>query len=425
MLSRMQRSRWRGRVVFLLSVALGCSAGCVDGGAADEEPSGGGDAGSDGSGGADTATGEGGGVDTGTVPGEAGPDGGDSGAECNGLGLYCGSRLGLDPTKLYTCNDSKIVGVARTCTGKCIEVSDSSEDRCPCPNGDGRYCGARVGGDAAWLYDCKGGKITQATHCGGKCNAGSTATSDSCASCPSGNGDYCGATFGADPNKLYTCKDGVITVKADCGAKCVVKPPGTPDVCPACPSGDGKYCGGPVGLDANTLFDCKGGVFTVSQKCSGTCYVAPAGTADYCTSPPPPGGTGLVCSNVQWWNSALTYGPYMSYGWWDTDIASSSGSKIQLRHDSKLDKHGVYGWGWMPEFTDQVTGYRFRFLHLKPSAQYTTEIGKVYPAGTIVGLSGGDTADTGLGTYSTGAHLCVQTLVDYRTAFPKGTDACK
>ncbi len=40
-------------------------------------------------------------------------------------------------------------------------------------------------------------------------------------------------------------------------------------------------------------------------------------------------------------------------------------------------------------------------------------------------LSGGNTADTGYPTYSTGAHLCVQTQVAYRTAFPMGTDACR
>ncbi len=411
--------------LLVLACVLGSAAACVDGGATEGE-------GRPDDASVETTTVDDAAIDSSDQPGTDSDvpetvaiDAPSDAGACKGLGLYCGSRLGLDPTKLYTCNDSKIVGVARTCSGKCIEVADSDEDLCPCPNGDGRYCGARVGGDPAYLYDCKAGKITQATHCGGKCNAGTTATSDTCASCPSGNGDYCGTTFGADPNKLYTCTSGVLTVKADCGAKCVVKPPGTPDVCPACPSGDGKYCGGSVGLDPNSLYDCKGGVFTVAQKCGATCYVAPAGTADYCTSAAPPGGAGLLCSNVQWWNSALTYGPYMSYGWWDTDISASPGTKIQLRHDSKLTKHGIYAWGWMPEFTDQVTGQRFRYLHLKPSAQYTTEISKVYPAGTVVGLSGGDTKDTGLGTYSTGAHLCVQTLVEYRTAFPKGVDACK
>ena len=209
-------------------------------------------------------------------------------------------------------------------------------------------------------------------------------------------------------------------MKQKCGGACQVKPSGTPDTCGPCPLGDGGYCGGPVGLDPNTLYDCKGGVFTVSSKCGSTCHVAPTGTSDYCEGT----GGGLLCSHVQWWNSALTYGPYMSYGWWDTDLNVSSGTPVQLRHDSKLYNQGVYGWGFMPEFVDQVTGQKFRFLHLRPSAKYATAIGTVYPAGTIVGLSGGDTADTGLGTYSTGAHLCVQTLAAYRTDFPTGKDAC-
>ncbi len=133
----------------------------------------------------------------------------------------------------------------------------------------------------------------------------------------------------------------------------------------------------------------------------------------------------LSCSNIQWWNSALTYGPYMSYGWWDTDLAVPSSSRVQLRHNSRLDRTGVYAWGYMPEFTDLVTGYRFRLLHLRPAYQWATTVGKVYPAGYVVGLSGGDTADTGLGPYSTGAHLCVQTLQAYRTVFPTGREPCR
>jgi hypothetical protein len=79
----------------------------------------------------------------------------------------------------------------------------------------------------------------------------------------------------------------------------------------------------------------------------------------------------------------------------------------------------------MPEFVDLVTGEKFRFLHLRPQKQLATSVGQIYPAGFVVGYSGGDTADTGLPTYSTGAHLCVQTLVGYRTAFPTGKDPCQ
>jgi hypothetical protein len=57
---------------------------------------------------------------------------------------------------------------------------------------------------------------------------------------------------------------------------------------------------------------------------------------------------------------------------------------------------------------------------------WTTAIGKVYPAGTVVGVSGGDTWDTGGAGrgYSTGPHLCVQTLSGFRADFPATRDAC-
>lgn len=158
--------------------------------------------------------------------------------------------------------------------------------------------------------------------------------------------------------------------------------------------------------------------------CGGSCGSCGDGFAcdgAYCREVPDT----LSCSNVQWWNRPLTYGPYMSYGWWDTDLSVGSGTRVQLRHNSRLDRTGVYAWGYMPEFTDLVTGYRFRLLHLKPAYQWATSVGKVYPGGYVVGLSGGDTADTGLGPYSTGAHLCVQTLQQYRTVFPAGWDACR
>jgi hypothetical protein len=159
--------------------------------------------------------------------------------------------------------------------------------------------------------------------------------------------------------------------------------------------------------------------------CGGSCGSCGAGMAcdgAYCKEIPHV----LSCSHVQWWNSPLTYGPYVSgSGWWDTDLAVSSSTPVQLRHDSLLYKWGVYGWGYMPEFIDQVTGEKFRFLHLRPADLWATSVGTIYPAGYVVGLSGGDTADTGLGPYSTGAHLCVQTLDLYRNCFPTGWDPCE
>jgi hypothetical protein len=182
----------------------------------------------------------------------------------------------------------------------------------------------------------------------------------------------------------------------------------------------GTYCGADGMPGSNTvLYDCATkGHAPAANVCTKGCKVMPQGVPDYCVGV-------LSCSNLQWWNTGLTYGPYMSYGWWDTDLGVSSSTPVQLRHDSKLTKTGVYGWGYMPEFVDLVTGQAFRFLHLRPQHQYATNVGQVYPAGTIVGISGGDTADTGYPTYSTGPHLCVQTINDYRTCFPTGKDPCE
>lgn len=156
--------------------------------------------------------------------------------------------------------------------------------------------------------------------------------------------------------------------------------------------------------------------------CGGSC----GGCADgwscdgaHCQAPDRP-----VCGELQWWNTYITY-EHISSGWRDTDLGVRSGTRVQLRHTSRLERTGVYGWGYMPEFTDLSTGARFRLLHLRPQNQWATNVGAVYPAGYVVGLSGGDTRDTGYPTWSTGQHLCVQTLWTYRAAFPRGDDACR
>ena len=134
------------------------------------------------------------------------------------------------------------------------------------------------------------------------------------------------------------------------------------------------------------------------------------------------------CRSVQWWSGAyrITSNTKTRYGWWDTDLALSGSTPIQLRHASRLVASQVYGWGWMPTFVDLATGHEFRFLHLRPQHQWATRVGHVYPAGTVVGVSGGDTWDTGGAGrgYSTGPHLCVQTIVGMRAAFPASRDAC-
>ncbi|HEX9101153.1 MAG TPA: hypothetical protein VF997_03060 [Polyangia bacterium] len=134
----------------------------------------------------------------------------------------------------------------------------------------------------------------------------------------------------------------------------------------------------------------------------------------------PGDGTFGIESLLAWWHSRWTWDHWTSYGWDDTDLAVSSSTAIQLRHASKLVGYGTYAWGYMPTFVDTVTGDKFKFLHLRPQHERATIIGHVYPAGYVVGYSGGDTWDTGGAGrgYSTGAHLCVQTLVGFRRAFP-------
>ena len=154
----------------------------------------------------------------------------------------------------------------------------------------------------------------------------------------------------------------------------------------------------------------------------------PPGTDDFCET------AQLSCGNVQCWNSGITYGPHQDRNpgsgvswWWDTDLNVSSSSRVQLRHASRLVASGVYGWRWQPTFQDLAIGKLFRFLHLRPQAMYAAQVGATDAAGTVVGLSGGDSRDTGgagLGLGS-GQHLCVQSADGYRATFPSGGDRCR
>ncbi len=172
-----------------------------------------------------------------------------------------------------------------------------------------------------------------------------------------------------------------------------------------------------------------------NEACANGCVSQPTGVDDFCAMPPPPGG-GVSCAYPQWWNFPYSWSPgfyainYWGYHW-DNDLAARAGTPVQLRHASVLIEQSVHPWGWEPRFQDTVTGEHFAFLHLQPQHQLTTSVGMTYPAGTLVGYSGGGTTDTGYnvpspsgGVYSTGAHLCVTTDHSYRTAFPAGTDAC-
>lgn len=296
---------------------------------------------------------------------------------------------------------------------------------------DGEYCGGELSLDATRVYTCKGGLADEGTVCKDGClvQAGddvcASNTAEPCFDDP--DGVYCGGEIGGDPKTLYTCKGNRTEKSEPCKDGCFANSdPKGPDACasdavdPCFNDGDGAYCGDAIGGPAGKVYHCKDKRTDSIDECGAPgCISEPSGIPDICN--------GMVsCGNVQWWTVALTYGPYKSSsGWWDTDLAVSKDTPVVLRHASKLDKTGVYGWGYMPEFTDQVTGKRFRMLHLRPSKQNATQVGKIYPAGFVVGVSGGDTTDTGYPTYSTGAHLCIQTIEDWRTVFPLSKDACK
>lgn len=125
--------------------------------------------------------------------------------------------------------------------------------------------------------------------------------------CPGGlNGDYCGGPVGLDEDTLYACNNGHYTEKQDCGnGTCVVAAPGYDDKCSnqtQCPSGDGWYCGQGVGLLQDHLYWCDSGAFHMSMPepidCGlGRCVIAPAGNHDHCVdeSPLPPPDPNADC----------------------------------------------------------------------------------------------------------------------------------
>ena len=161
-----------------------------------------------------------------------------------------------------------------------------------------------------------------------------------------------------------------------------------------------------------------------------------------CGAPPPPAATDAappdLCGGLRWWNqpstvpesrlSNATGGVTTTF---DDDLAVPGSTPVQLRRDATLLAEAVYPWGWQPTFREVATGHVFRFLHLRPEARDATSVGTVYPAGTIVGLSGGDSWDTGFErpacegrVCSTGAHLCVEGELPFAELFPPSSRAC-
>ncbi len=154
-------------------------------------------------------------------------------------------------------------------------------------------------------------------------------------------------------------------------------------------------------------------------------------------SAPPAAGPAPLCQAPLWWNDPAIVPESVSVNQtggfttsWDLDLELPSGTPVQLPHAAQLLAQAAYPWGWQPTFVDLESGHVFRFLHLRPQDAKATQVGALYAAGTVVGLSGGDTLDTGFGRdceghpCSTGAHLCVQSDVHVQTMFPPGGPAC-
>lgn len=137
------------------------------------------------------------------------------------------------------------------------------------------------------------------------------------ASCPSGDGNYCGGNgVAGDTNTLYRCSGGSLAPIQVCAYGCVRKPPHQNDECAGppppsppplppppphdhdCVSGDGLYCGGNgVAGDPNTLYRCSGGNPALEAFCLAGCQPNTPGVNDGCRPGTCPHGDGLYCGS--------------------------------------------------------------------------------------------------------------------------------
>ncbi len=182
--------------------------------------------------------------------GSSSSSGGGSGNGCTSKpnGLYCGSSLGLDSTILYKCTNGTVDTTGnQSCSFGCNVQPQGTADYCnpnpggSCPNNkNGKYCGSGLGSqyEQNSLYNCNSGSISKINSCALGCLQKPPGTDDVCKTstggggnaCPS-NGYFCGNTLGLDPNNLYHCSSGVITLDAQCQFGCQPKDPGIPDAC--------------------------------------------------------------------------------------------------------------------------------------------------------------------------------------------------
>ncbi len=185
-------------------------------------------------------------------------------------------------------------GEATTSTGSPSSTSSGmSNDPCAGAS-DGAHCGGDLGGlaDHNSLYQCAGGKTASAQPCSNGCAGGACTAppADPCASAQYGNGAYCGGNLnGGDPNALYNCQNGATAGKTNCPSGCQQNPPGVADACKTsgdpcagATSGNGAYCGAVIGGDPNVLYNCQNQSTAGTTTCTAGCQQNPPGIADAC-----------------------------------------------------------------------------------------------------------------------------------------------
>lgn len=246
---------------------------------------------------------------------------------CAGLdsGLYCGgNKVTGDPNTLYRCINGNL-SVVNVCSGGCKPMPEGSDDQCfteagggnpasACAGvGDGLYCGGdTIVGDAATLYQCSGGNISVVSECQYGCKVNLPGTNDECksqnssSSCAgAASGYYCGGNgVSGDPNTLYHCSNGTLSVTKVCQYGCQPMAAGQDDVCKTSGGGgggcagaaNGLYCGGNgVSGDPGTLYLCSNGTLSVSKVCQYGCQPMAAGQDDACKTS---GGGGGGCAGA-------------------------------------------------------------------------------------------------------------------------------
>ena len=243
---------------------------------------------------------------------------------CSGknAGLYCGSdELGLEQATLYRCSGGPDATAIQKCAYGCQTNPAGINDACnpapgPCTGKEsGLWCGASIGLDASELYSCNGGAGAKAVKsCAYGCQQNPPGVNDACKPQPVQHGPcfgkdpglYCGGGLGLDASTLYNCDGGEDADPAEaCGYGCA-SAGGGDDQC-AQPSGPctgrdpGLYCGTSLSLDASALYSCDGGPdATEWDECAAGCQVNPPGTDDACKLPPGPCAgkqPGLYCGS--------------------------------------------------------------------------------------------------------------------------------